>query len=70
MIHRTKLAGLKSVSASGVLRDQRIPMKSKGNFYKILRELQCLEAGAECWAIKKQVQKIECSTVAEMRMRW
>lgn len=43
MIHRTKLAGSKSRSASGVLLDHRIAIQLKGKFIKYSNFCNCVE---------------------------
>ncbi|RCV29437.1 hypothetical protein SETIT_6G013500v2 [Setaria italica] len=54
--------------ASGILYDERVPLKLKGKFYRTAIRPTMLY-GAECWHTKiRHVQQI---SVAEMRMlRW
>ena len=54
-------------NALGVLCDCRIPIKLKGNIYKVANRPAMLD-GIECCAVKNQY--IHNMSIAEMRMLW
>nr|GEY09069.1 hypothetical protein [Tanacetum cinerariifolium] len=66
--HRIRAGWMKWRAASGVLCDQRIPLKLKGKFYRAAIRPAMLY-GSECWPITKVLAfRVE---VAELRMlRW
>ncbi|GJY77956.1 ataxia telangiectasia mutated family protein [Tanacetum coccineum] len=66
--HRIRTMWKRWRTASGILCDKRVPLKLKGNFYRVVIRLAMLY-GSECWPITKaQENKVE---VAELRMlRW
>ena len=66
--HRIQAGWLKWRKASGVLCDEKVPLKLKGKFYRTTARPTMLY-GTECWAVKSQ-QENQVS-VAEMGMlRW
>ncbi|KAE8676336.1 General transcription factor IIE subunit 1 isoform 3 [Hibiscus syriacus] len=66
--HRIKAGWLKWRAATGVLCDKKVPLKLKGNFYRMAIR-PALLYGSECWAIKKD--HVRMMEAAEMRMlRW
>jgi hypothetical protein len=63
--HRIKVRWLKSLQASGVLCDPRVPHKLKGKFYRTTIRPTLLYR-AECWPTKRlHIQQL---SKAEMRM--
>nr|GEW71481.1 hypothetical protein [Tanacetum cinerariifolium] len=66
--HRIRTGWVRWRAASGVLCDKRVPLKLKGNFYRVAIRPTMLY-GSECWPITKaHANMVE---VAELRMlRW
>ncbi|GJU04196.1 hypothetical protein Tco_1114534 [Tanacetum coccineum] len=66
--HRIQVGWLKWRAATGILYDNKVPLKLKGNFYRVAIRPAMLY-GSECWPLTKvQANRME---VAEMRMlRW